>query len=77
MRVGSVLTLGREILLSQGVAGNVVKDMRRFELEQSLINGLLLDSGMSRKKLDLADFLGKIIECRAIRLPNVNVIHIH
>ena len=71
------MTLGREILLSQGVAGNVVKNMRRFELEQSLVNGLLLDSGMSREKLDLADLLGKIIECRAICLPNVYVIHTH
>jgi hypothetical protein len=32
---------------------------------------------MSREKLDLADLLGKFIECRAIRLPNVNVIHTH
>ena len=71
------MTLGREILLSQGVPGDVVKDMRRFELKQSLVNRLLFYSRMSREKLDLADLLGKIIECRAICLPNVYVIHTH
>ena len=58
-------------MLSQDIPGGIVKSMCGFEIEQSLVDGLLFDAGMSCQKLDLADLLGKVIECLAVCLPNV------
>ena len=62
---------GWKKLLSQDVPGGVVKGVRGFQVEQRLVNDLLIYSRTRSQKLDLADLLGKIIECLAVRLPNV------
>jgi len=73
MIVCDILSRGRrwKKLLSQDIPGGVVEGMRRLEIEQSFIDGLLFYARMSSQKLDLADLLGKSIECLAVRLPNV------